>query len=323
MRVLITGINGDIGAGISLIIREMYPKAYILGLDMDISSLKYNAADDVKVFCRADADDFISIFTRLCHNFDVIIPALEAELSILHNIKNLNHIPMVKLPNKWLKIFLSKSETAWWLQKNNLPAPKTTMLENSIIEDLPIIIKPDSGQGSKSQTIVNTKEQLEKYQKQLLGQNMIAQKIVGKESDEYTCAVIKFDEEVRTFVMHRKLVNGTTTNIVVVNNSEINEVLIKIANKMNLQGALNVQLRLTVCGPQIFEINPRFSGTLVMRHLLGFRDLYWYVEHMLNNTSLPLFDVPFGANIVRLDGWHNYEVNMNKVMIDKGSNNKL
>jgi len=118
---------------------------------------------------------------------------------------------------------------------------------------------------------------------------------------------------VRTLIMLRELVDGTTSNITVVNNEKINDVLIHVANEMNLQGALNVQLRLTESGPQIFEINPRFSGTLVMRHLLGFKDLYWYVEYMINKTPLPTYDVSIGSNVVRVDDWHSY-----KVTIDKG-----
>jgi len=312
MRVLITGINGDIGAGMSLIIREMYPKAYIVGLDMDISSLRHNAADEVKEFYRADDENFISRFIHFSADFDVIIPALEAELSVLQNIESLPNLPLVKLPNKWLKKFLSKSQTAWWLQEKNLPSPYTTMLEHARVQDLPIIIKPDSGQGSTNLFIVKDKEELKKYQIQLANQNMIAQQYINEDQGEYTCAVIKFDGDVRTFIMRRELVDGTTSSIIVVKNEKINAVLISIAHKMRLQGALNVQLRLTDSGPQIFEINPRFSGTLVMRHLLGFKDLYWYVEHIIKNTPLPTFDISLGANVIRLDGWHSYKVTLNK-----------
>ena len=55
-----------------------------------------------------------------------------------------------------------------------------------------------------------------------------------------------------------------------------------IANEVSLLGSMNVQLRLTNEGPRIFEINPRFSSTVLMRHLIGFQDLIWTINDILN-----------------------------------------
>ena len=38
---------------------------------------------------------------------------------------------------------------------------------------------------------------------------------------------------------------------------------------------MNIQLRITKSGPCIFEINPRFSFTLLMRHRFRFCYLLW------------------------------------------------
>ena len=38
---------------------------------------------------------------------------------------------------------------------------------------------------------------------------------------------------------------------------------------------MNIKLRITKSGPLIFEINPRFSFTLLMRHRFRFCDLLW------------------------------------------------
>ena len=35
---------------------------------------------------------------------------------------------------------------------------------------------------------------------------------------------------------------------------------------------------ITKKGPRVFEINPRFSSTVLMRHRLGFTDLLWAIE---------------------------------------------
>jgi carbamoyl-phosphate synthase large subunit len=41
---------------------------------------------------------------------------------------------------------------------------------------------------------------------------------------------------------------------------------------------MNVQLRLTAAGPRVFEINPRFSSTALMRHRIGFSDVLWSLD---------------------------------------------
>ena len=74
---------------------------------------------------------------------------------------------------------------------------------------------------------------------------------------------------------------------------DIDEILITIAEKSALEGAINVQLRVTDDGPSIFEINPRFSSTVMMRHLIGFSDLVWMIEAR-KGLSLPPFDAPVG-----------------------------
>ena len=59
---------------------------------------------------------------------------------------------------------------------------------------------------------------------------------------------------------------------------EVLEMCRKIAKGIELEGSMNIQLILTDSGPRIFEINPRFSSTVLMRHKLGFCDLLWAID---------------------------------------------
>lgn len=68
----------------------------------------------------------------------------------------------------------------------------------------------------------------------------------------------------------------------VIEDKNIEDLLHKLAEKIDLVGSINVQLRLTDKGPVVFEINPRFSSTVRFRHLFGFKDLEWSIEDKLN-----------------------------------------
>ena len=55
----------------------------------------------------------------------------------------------------------------------------------------------------------------------------------------------------------------------------------QVADALDLEGAINIQLRIDNGEPVIFEINPRFSSTVGFRHRLGFTDGIWAIEARL------------------------------------------
>ena len=50
---------------------------------------------------------------------------------------------------------------------------------------------------------------------------------------------------------------------------------------LNLEGCINIQLKIHKEMPIVFEINPRFSSTILFGHLLGFKDLEWSLQEFL------------------------------------------
>ena len=66
-----------------------------------------------------------------------------------------------------------------------------------------------------------------------------------------------------------------------------------------MNGLLNVQLRLTDKAPKIFEINPRASSAIKMRHMLGFKDLLWGIKS-INREKLSKFKGKIDMTVYRL-----------------------
>ena len=109
-------------------------------------------------------------------------------------------------------------------------------------------------------------------------EGLIAQEHVGDEDQEYTCAVIRLGGQTRGLVLKRRLAGGRTVFAEEVAVPAIDDLIQRLAAACDLDGAINVQLRLTPKGPRVFEINPRFSSTVMMRHRLGFQDLLWAIK---------------------------------------------
>jgi carbamoyl-phosphate synthase large subunit len=60
---------------------------------------------------------------------------------------------------------------------------------------------------------------------------------------------------------------------------------------------------MTKKGPIIFEINPRFSSTVVFRHKLGFKDVQWAILDLFNELKEKHLSIPdiVGRKIFRAD----------------------
>ena len=101
--------------------------------------------------------------------------------------------------------------------------------------------------------------------------------------------------------MSRRLAGGLTGWARVVDDPGVHELCVRTAKILDLRGSMNVQLRITEQGPRIFEINPRFSSTVLMRHEIGFQDVLWTIEEWLGRR-ITLGQPAVGTEIVRTCG---------------------
>ena len=82
----------------------------------------------------------------------------------------------------------------------------------------------------------------------------------------------------------------------------------KISKLLKLKGSINIQLRVTNRGPVLFEINPRFSGTVGFRDKLGFKDLLWSMQLKLEGEVEKYTKPKKGTKIFR--GLEEYIIKM-------------
>ena len=181
-----------------------------------------------------------------------------------------------------------------FLKENNLYYPLTylpsdifvALKENKV--HFPLIIKPRNGYRSIDVFLVNTKEELQKRLQEV--SNSVIQECIGTAQTEYTCGVIKFDNEVkRSIVLRRDLKEGNTSTTYLTKEYPIiiKNYIEDVAAKLEQFGVCNFQLRLDSDGiPKIFEINARHSGTTYIRSLYGFNEIEFILEYLLNKKEI-------------------------------------
>ena len=294
MRFLVSGAGGDIGQSISNILASSYKDAKVFGSDIHDEFVARDLYEQIillpAVYSPAYLDRLKSFLAR--ENIDIFIPTSEAELRwLLAHESAIDDLPShcLMANTKAMTVGFDKFLTCRHLAANRLPAPWVSIVSDSVsgAPELPCILKSRTGAGNSSVYYVDDQEK--SFYFQGLFPHYIWQQFLPLSSGEFTCGVYRCrDGSTRVIAMRRRLSSGVTSFAEVVNDPLIAALCIRIAESLDLFGSINVQLRLVEdLGPMVFEINPRFSSTVGMRHAIGFSDLIWSIEeqYMAKNAS--------------------------------------
>jgi len=279
--VLITGIGGDISQGVATILRECRKDLCLVGVDVHLQHGGKLFVDFYETIPSASDPDYLLALDLIIQKYqvDIFVPMTEPELSILqpsfHSI-----FPRVKWITAGAEVVaagLDKLATIKAIEELGLPVPWTIPVGNGEPLDYPCILKNRYGSGSRAVFELHNNEDAAYYRKRY--PNAVFQEMLEPADREITCAVYRrSDGTVHSLLMQRRLTGGFTGWAKIINNLEIALMCERIAIGLDLRGSMNVQLRLTDQGPRVFEINPRFSSTVLMRHRLGFKDVLWAIE---------------------------------------------
>ena len=308
MIIMISAANADVCLSMARIIKghSCYKQCRLVGLTPDVPWPALQYFDEVlTVPMASDSGYGVALSAAVDHiKLDVFIPFSEAELSWF--VKNPEFIKQLDTrivinPLPALEIFLDKKKTADFLKSLGLPVPGTYLLQDITAAHMPLIIKPRSSAGSKNMAIIRNAEQLSGF---LSGHRaeqdkFIAQELIDVPDAEFTCGVWQAGAALRYCTFRRRLQGGMTGFAKVEQHSAIDKTLETIAAALAGDFFINVQLRLREGIPYVFEVNPRFSSTVMMRHKIGFEDFIWTLDALNGDDAPPAWQPPVGTMIFR------------------------
>jgi len=305
MRVLVTGIGGDIGNGIGRILRDCSFVENIIGCDIHDEHAGHLVFDDCLIVPRASSSDYFSAINviRRRHEIDAIVVTSEQELrrlSALPADSDPFDLPFVMANQTSMLVGFDKLRTAEFISALGMPSPRTWPVSVSDPDNYPIVLKSRVGAGNAAVYVVQEGKHIDAYR--TLFPDYIWQEYIPDDRNEYTCGVYGCaDGEIRTIIFRRRLVSGVTGYAELVENDDIRSVCVAIAQALDLRGSINMQLRLSERGPLVFEINPRFSSTVSFRHRLGFTDVRWSLEEqILGLKTTYALSHPIGTKVYRI-----------------------
>jgi carbamoyl-phosphate synthase large subunit len=295
MRILVSGIGGDIGFGVGKVLKNMPSVDLIYGIDIhnDHPGISIFSKCDVAPSCKDSnyiswLEDYINL-----NQIDLFIPTSEPEIDFL-SYKSINKISKadVLISNFFMvKTCLDKHKCLNFLRSSNIDVPEHGIVGQQAPSRFPVIIKPNKGAGSLNISKINSVEEYNAVDT-ITSSELVWQEYLYPDDQEYTCALFKTDSaSPKSIIIKRELSHGFTSKGEIIEDDVIDEYIKKVAEIFKLDGVMNIQLRMTEQGPMLFEINPRLSSTLVFRDILGFSDLQWWVFSKLDK-KIPEYHKP-------------------------------
>ena len=319
INVLVTGAGGAGSLGRE-IMKSLFHAKNNYELFVTNSSALSLALFETKnsfIIPNASSPEYIQKLISICktNKIDVVIGGSVPEIEVLSNnlsIFSENNIHVISNPGNVIKLCSDKLEIINYLRSKSIRCPKTYNFDIELlnkIDTFPLIIKPRKGSGSRNVFLCHDKEEaiffgnyLKKY-----GNDPIFQEHIGNYSEEYTIGTLYADQgKLSVSVAMKRILEGNlSTNQIstspysgkkFVVSSGISQGYFdsfpelcsygkKIAKTVGADGPINIQCRKDEDGEiVVFEINPRFSGSVASRSLMGHNEPDILIQYKLNDV---------------------------------------
>lgn len=304
-KLLISGVGGSL---FPYLFKKLNDKYELFFLDSDEMVLKLYPDEKIFIVPLVKDQNFEDEVIRIINDnkIDFYIPLIDEEIIKAINIGERVGIKILAPSEEFVTLTLDKYKLMHALSMYKISIIETVTANNFKNEiKYPIFLKPNVGRGSRGIKKINTNEEfeayfiLEDYQKE----EVLVQPFI--DGEEYTVSVTVNNLN-KTIAIVPKLVfvkEGITKHARSIKHKGIESVCKKIVELFKPCGSFNVQLKIMCDIIYIFEINPRYSTTLVLSIESGINEID------LNIINYDIDDVKYIEDFKEISlirRWENY-----------------
>ncbi|SQC08429.1 carbamoyl phosphate synthase-like protein [Clostridium perfringens] len=250
-------------------------------------------ADKFYITSRINNKNYIDNLIEICKKEEIkgIMSLIDPELSLLAKNKEKFEeigVELIGSDYETTELCFDKYEFFKFLNKNNFKCAKTYISLNKFKEDyeigrikFPVFIKPRNGSASLGINKVNSMEYLELIYK--IFPDMIIQEFIKGQEYGVDCYIDLTSNEVISIFAKKKIRMraGETDKAISIKDKKLFNIILKLVKKLNLKGAVDIDIFENNGEWVISEINPRFGGG----HLLAYECNENYPSFIINNLS--------------------------------------
>ncbi|UGS36596.1 ATP-grasp domain-containing protein [Capillimicrobium parvum] len=274
-RVLVTGTGGP--SGIS-ILRDLADEPLdLIAADIDPFAAGLYLVDAPRraILPRGDDAGFCDALLEICQaeSVSIVVPTVDSELLPLA-------LDRERYAGSGVRLVLASEETLrtcldkWVLAercRDAVRVPDTWVVDDGFdpaAPDLPVIVKPRSGSGSRGIRLVERREELEALERD--GTLLVQENLPGT---EYSLDVIAREDGHVAGVVPRarlKVDSGIAVTGRTLHDERLDAFAREVARLIGLTTVANVQVKEDAGGvPALLEVNARFPGTMPLTIAAG------------------------------------------------------
>jgi len=325
-NILITSVGGEFSPRVILSIKkDKKISSKVVGIDINKDAIGKNFCDYFYQVPIASNKNYIKKISSICkkHKIDLVLPTSDEEAYILSKNRNFIENKRTKLACtdfKTIKIFNNKISTYKKLEKFNIPRPEYIIVDKSALLNFEInkmlkkhkeiVIKPSISRGSRNVFIISSKTKgfkisddtreittdLEHFRNKFKKNLTKSYPLILMEKlrePAYDLDMLAWKGKPLRIIPRKRFDASVPNNgYVIVNNKDLIELGKKIISKFNLSWLYDCDIMYDLNNkPQILEINPRPSGSVVISICAGvplIRDLLFLCKGIkLKNIKIP------------------------------------
>ena len=274
-RVLITGMGGPAGISVLKGIADLPVDVYSADIDPFAAGLYLVPRERRVMLPRGDSHRFVDAVMDICreHAIDVLVPTVDSELVPVAEARADLEAAGVSLVNpsaETLRVCLDK----WALHRR---CASVVRVPASVLADadfdpaaieLPVIVKPRSGSGSRGIRLIAERTDLERVPCDAT--QLVQEHLPGAEHSLDVLA--RRDGRVLAVVPRERLKvdSGIAVAARVTRDEALESLGRTVAERVGLTGVGNIQVKQTASGePALLEVNPRFPGSMPLTIAAG------------------------------------------------------
>ncbi len=294
-NVLVTAASRRVALVTSLqrAVRRLAPGSRVVATDISPWSPAVHVADAARRVPRSDAPGYVEALLAICEadRISLLVPTIDDELEIIAEAEPLFArlgvrvaVPTVDT----VRTCRDKAATATFLQSHGVPAVTTWTPTTLDVErpPLPLFIKPRRGRGSVAAYPVHTQAELDFFLTYV--PDPVIQPFLR--TPEFTIDMLcDFEGRLLSAVPRERQVirAGVSDRGRTVRDARLLDIAVRCAAAFTFRGAVNLQCRMLDDRPVVFEINPRFSGSIQLTEAAGARFAEWLVRLSMGEYVAP------------------------------------